>query len=113
VAVKAVFCSDPKYKELFWDWGDLNLTEGELIAKKIFEIIHTIPTLQIKGQTEGRFSVPVSSSDPSHPDCYFTRLKISDGISSDSRIYYLNVMNQKGHVRQGIELRVSTYTHLS
>jgi hypothetical protein len=28
-AVKAVFCSDPKYRKVFWDWGNLNLTEGK------------------------------------------------------------------------------------
>ena len=30
--VKAVFCSDPKYRKIFWEWGGLNLTEGKLQA---------------------------------------------------------------------------------
>ena len=28
--IKAVFCSDPKYRKAFWDWGNLNMSEGNL-----------------------------------------------------------------------------------
>ena len=26
--VKALFCSDPKYRKVSWEWNGLNLTEG-------------------------------------------------------------------------------------
>jgi hypothetical protein len=36
-AVKAVFCSDPKYRKVFWDWGSLNLTEGNIDCRFLFD----------------------------------------------------------------------------
>ena len=60
----------------------------------------------VEGESHGRFSVPESIPDPGRTDCYLSRLRISDVISTDSRVYYLNVANERGQTRQGIELHV-------
>ncbi len=51
--------------------------------------------------------MPESIPDPGRTDCYLTRLRISDVITTDSRIYYLNVENERGRTREGIEVKVS------
>jgi hypothetical protein len=61
----------------------------------------------VLGESHGRFSVPESIPDPGRTDCYLTRLRISDVITTDSRTYYLNVENERGRTREGIEVKVS------
>jgi hypothetical protein len=41
--IKALFCSDPKYRRLYWDWGGLNLTEG----KKQRPILNFAPRVKL------------------------------------------------------------------
>jgi len=82
--VKTSFCSDPKPRSLKWQWGSLLLLEGE---------------------EQGRFKASDIISDPNRKDCYLATLTIADMISSDSRLYFVTIANDRGETRYGINVR--------
>ena len=58
------------------------------------------------GEGRGRFKASEIVSDPNRKDCYLATLTIADMISSDSRLYFVTIANDRGETRYGINARV-------
>lgn len=58
------------------------------------------------GEGRGRFKASEIISDPNRKDCYLATLTIEDMISSDSRLYFVTIANDRGETRYGINVRV-------
>ena len=80
------------------------------VKKKIVSKIHVL-TNHIRlfiGEGRGRFKASDIISDPNRKDCYLATLTIADMISSDSRLYFVTIANERGETRYGINVRVCT-----
>ena len=64
------------------------------------------------GEEQGRFKASDIISDPNRKDCYLATLTIADMISSDSRLYFVTIANDRGETRYGINVRVMCYKNL-
>ncbi|GIY47073.1 uncharacterized protein CDAR_461111 [Caerostris darwini] len=85
-AVIAVyFCSDPRPKRTFWEWGSIKLESGEVHIRYIAERLH---------------------NDEGAKDCYEARLIVRGVDGSDSRKYTLNVENERGSEAFAVALEV-------
>ena len=62
--------------------------------------------LLFSGEERGRFKASEIVSDPNRKDCYLATITIADMISSDSRLYFVTIANERGETRYGINVRV-------
>ena len=72
-----------------------------LLTCTLFNIWHFFT-----GEGRGRFKASEIVSDPNRKDCYLATLTIADMISSDSRLYFVTIANDRGETRYGINARV-------
>ncbi len=82
--IVATFCSDPRPREVYWEWGKIKIKEGE---------------------TRGRFEAKERKSSEKK-DCFVASLVISNAMPSDARMYHLVAKNDRGEMNYGIKLEV-------
>lgn len=90
--ISAVFCADPKPKQVFWEWDNLKLETGSKLARYV-----------------ARELVPLREWD----DCYEAKLLVENVEKSDSRKYVLHIENVKGQEMYAVTLSVKEPVALS
>ena len=87
--------------KLWLIWKHFTTISLLLLTCTLFNIWHFFT-----GEGRGRFKASEIVSDPNRKDCYLATLTIADMISSDSRLYFVTIANDRGETRYGINARV-------